>query len=256
MRGLQDKVVVVAGGASGIGAATAVRLADEGVRVVVGDLDEPGAEAVVGRIVEGGGTAVAVGFDLADGPSVQRLVDTAVAQFGGLDGVFNVGADLSPTTLARDEDLLGMDPDIWRRTIEVNLLGYARTCRAALPHLLARGGGAIVNTSSLAAHVGEAVRPAYAASKAGVNALTRHVASRWGKKGVRCNGIAPGMVLSETALATMSEEFIAAGLAHSRSTRLGRPADLAATAAFLLSDDAEWINGQIWTVDGGTVLRD
>ncbi len=149
-----------------------------------------------------------------------------------------------------------MDAAIWRRTLEVNLIGYAHTCRTAIPLLLESGRGAIVNTSSGAAFVGEAVRPAYAASKAGINALTRHIASRWGKEGIRCNGVSPGMVLSETGLATMSEEFKAAGLAGNRSTRLGRPSDLAAAAAFLLSDDAEWINGQTWSIDGGGSLRD
>ncbi|MEV0381477.1 SDR family oxidoreductase [Nonomuraea sp. NPDC050643] len=256
MRGLKDKTIVVAGGATGIGAATAERLAEEGSRVLVGDLDLEGAEATAARIAAAGGTAVAAGFDLADEASVARLFERAVAAFGGVDGLFNVGADLSPGTLGRDADLLAMDAAVWRRTFEVNLIGFAHTCRAAIPLLLDSGGGAIVNTSSGAAYVGEPVRPAYAASKAGINTLTRHIASRWGKKGIRCNGLSPGMVLSETGLATMSEEFRAAGLAANRSTRLGRPSDLAAAAAFLLSGDAEWINGQTWCVDGGGLLRD
>jgi len=256
MRGLKDKRIVVAGGATGIGAATAGRLAEEGSRVLIGDLNLAGARETAERITAAGGTALAVAFDLADEASARALFERAVAEFGGVDGLFNVGADLSQATLGRDGDLSEMDAGIWRRTFEVNLIGYARTCRAAIPLLLESGGGAIVNTSSAAAFVGEPLRPAYAASKAGINALTRHVASRWGKEGIRCNGVSPGMVLSETALATMSEEFKAAGLAGSRSTRLGRPSDLAAAAAFLLSDDAEWINGQTWSVDGGGSLHD
>ncbi|WP_326950162.1 SDR family oxidoreductase [Amycolatopsis sp. NBC_01307] len=256
MRGLPGKSIVIAGGASGIGAATAVRLAEEGARVVVGDINVDGARATVESITASGGDAVAVEFDLADETSIERLIRSALDRTGRLDGVFNVGADLTPATLGNDVALDGMDAAIWRRTFEVNLIGFARSCRLAIPHLLAAGGGAIVNTSSAAAFVGEAVRPAYAASKAGVNALTRHIASRWGKEGIRCNGVSPGMVLSETALATMSEEFRAAGLAGNRSTRLGRPADLAAAAAFLLSDDAEWVNGQTWSIDGGGSLHD
>ena len=256
MRGLTGKRIVVCGGATGIGAATAERLAAEGARVLVGDLNADGARATAARIAAAGGTALAEEFDLADEVSIRRLYDRAVTGLGGVDGVCNVGADLSAGTVGRDGDLSEMDPAVWRRTLDVNLLGYALSCRTAVPLLLASGGGAIVNTSSAAACIGEPLRPAYAASKAGINALTRHVASRWGKEGVRCNGVSPGMVLSETGLAGMSEEFRAAGLAATRSPRLGRPEDLAAAAAFLLSDDAEWVNGQTWSIDGGGTLRD
>ncbi|GAA2212492.1 SDR family oxidoreductase [Nonomuraea monospora] len=256
MRGLNGKRIVVAGGATGIGAATAERLAEEGCRVLVGDLNLAGAEATAGRIAAAGGTAVAAAFDLADEESVRALFERAAQEFGGVDGLFNVGADLSPDTIGRDADLSRMDVSVWRRTLEVDLIGYAHTCRTVIPYLLESGGGAIVNTSSSAAFVGEPLRPAYAAAKAGVNALTRHVASRWGKEGIRCNGVSPGLVLSETGLATMSEEFKAAVLGAIRTPRLGKPSDLAAAAAFLLSDDAAWVNGQTWSIDGGGSLHD
>ncbi|MFJ2115983.1 SDR family NAD(P)-dependent oxidoreductase, partial [Streptomyces sp. NPDC087850] len=145
---------------------------------------------------------------------------------------------------------------VWRRTHEVNLLGYAVACRAVLPHLLGQGGGAIVNTSSAAAWGGEPARPAYAASKAGVNALTRHISSRWGKEGVRCNAVAPGPVVTEALGRTLDEQTQAEVLGIVRSPRLGKPDDLAGTVAFLLSDDAEWINGQTWSICGGSSLRE
>ncbi|MFD3606203.1 SDR family NAD(P)-dependent oxidoreductase, partial [Streptomyces sp. NPDC058656] len=141
MRGLKGKRIVIAGGATGIGAATAERLAEEGASVAVGDINLAGAEATVKGITEAGGTAVAIGFDLGDETSIQELVYRAATDFGGVDGLFNVGADLSPDTLGRDTDLLDMDPAVWRRTHDVNLLGYALTCRAVLPHLLGQGGG-------------------------------------------------------------------------------------------------------------------
>lgn len=169
MRGLKDRRIVIAGGATGIGAATAERLAQEGAAVAVGDIDLAAAEATAKRITGTGRSAIAVEFDLADEASIQELVGRAVAEFGGVDGLYNVGADLSGGTLGRDSDLLEMDPAVWRRTHEVNLLGYALACRAVLPHLLAQGGGVIVNTSSGAAWSGEPTRPAYAASKAGIN---------------------------------------------------------------------------------------
>ena len=221
MRGLQGKRIVIAGGATGIGAATAERLAAEGAAVAVGDINLTAAEVTVKRITADGGTAIAVEFDLADEASVQALVDRAGAGLSGIDGLYNVGADLSAETVGRDADLLGMDPAVWRRTLEVNLLGYALTCGAVLPLLLGQGGGVIVNTSSGAAFGGEATRPAYAASKAGINALTRHIASRWGKEGIRCNGVMHGLVMSETLQRQDDTQLQAMALGHARSPRLG-----------------------------------
>ncbi|MEV0151167.1 MULTISPECIES: SDR family oxidoreductase [unclassified Nonomuraea] len=254
MRGLQGKRIIVAGGATGIGAASAERLAAEGARVTVGDVNLDGARATAGRIAQAGGTAIAVEFDLADEASVEALAGAAIAEFGGVDGLYNVGADLSATTLGRDSDLLTIDLDVWRRTFEVNLLGYARTCRAVMPHLLAQGGGVIVNTASGAASGTLPNRPAYSNSKAGAVALTRHIASRWGKEGIRANCVSPGLVMGETQKRQNDQQLQAQALQIVRSTRLGEPADLAAAVAFLFSDDAEWINGQIWSIDGGMTL--
>ncbi|HUB21962.1 MAG TPA: SDR family oxidoreductase [Streptosporangiaceae bacterium] len=256
MRGLQGKRIVIAGGATGIGAAAAERLAAEGAAVAVGDVNFPAAQDTASRITAAGGRAIAIEFDLADEKSVQSLADLAAAGLGGVDGLYNVGADLSAGTLGRDADLLDMDPAVWRRTLEVNLLGYALTCRAVIPLLLSQGGGVIVNTSSGAAFGGEPTRPAYAASKAGINALTRHIASRWGKEGIRCNGVMPGLVMGQTQREQGDTELQAIALQYARSPRLGEPADLAAAVTFLFSDDAAWVSGQVWSVDGGMSLRD
>ena len=254
MRGLEGKVVLVAGAASGIGAATAHRLAREGASVVVGDLDGDGAAKVAAAIRDDGGRAHAVHYDAAEAETVAALVAEAAEVFGGLDAVHANAADLSADTLLGDTNVLDIDLGVFDRTLTVNLRGYLLCTKHALPHLLARGGGSLVYTSSAAAFVGEPVRPAYAISKAGIHALVRHVASKWGRKGVRANAVAPGLILTEGTTG-MPEEQRAAMLRVTRSPRLGTPADIAAMVAFLCSDDAEWINGQVISVDGGVTFR-
>jgi NAD(P)-dependent dehydrogenase (short-subunit alcohol dehydrogenase family) len=255
MRDLVDRTIVVCGGAAGIGAAAAIRLAAEGARVVVGDLNAVGAKETAQTINDSGGAAIAVEFDLADDDSVTALIERAVAEWGTVHGVYNCAADFSPGNLGRDVDLLDADFAVWRRTMEVNWMGFARSARAAIPLFLKQGGGTIVNTTSGAAFAGEPTRPAYAASKAAINTLTRHIASRWGKDGIRCNAVSPGTVLTPTQIANVPPEEREMKLARTRSTRLGQPADIAGAVAFLFSADAEWINGQVWTVDGGALLR-
>jgi NAD(P)-dependent dehydrogenase (short-subunit alcohol dehydrogenase family) len=251
---LRGKVAVVAGGASGIGAATAKRLAAEGCQVVVGDPADDGGRHTADDITSAGGIAIPVYFDFAEGDSVQVLFDTATTTYGGVDLLFNVGADMS--TLRGDTDVVDIDLDIWDRTMTVNLRGYLLSMKHAIPMLLARGGGVIVNMSSAAAFQGEPARPAYATAKAGIGALTRHVASRWGREGIRCNAVAPGFTATE-AIRSASQwpDLQASALKRIRGTRVGEPTDVAALVAFLMSDDGSWINGQVLNIDGGTVLR-
>jgi len=255
MNGLEGNTYVVAGGATGIGAATARKLVAEGANVVVGDINIARATQTAAEL-QGPGRAVAVEFDLADDASVQHLVDQAVEQFGQIAGLYNVGADLSPQNLGNDLDILTVDLDVWRRTLDVNLLGYVRTIRAVLPHFLDAGAGAIVNTSSGAAFAGESTRAAYGASKAAVNSLTRHVARTWGHQGVRCNAVTPGMVMGESQKQQNDTELQAMLLQMVSLGRLGEPADLANVVAFLLSTDSAWVSGQVWNVDGGMSFRD
>jgi NAD(P)-dependent dehydrogenase (short-subunit alcohol dehydrogenase family) len=256
MRGLKGKRIVVASGATGIGAGLAQRLAEEGARVVIGDINESGLEATVTGICKAGGDAQGVWFDLADAPSIEALIGTTVERLGGLDGVANIGADIETNRTELGQDLLGMNLAAWERTFRVNVIGHALTIRAALPHLIEAGGGAIVGVSSAAAHAGFADAPAYGCSKAALNALARHVAKRWGKNNIRCNYIAPGWILSEAALRYLDQEMHDAAVAALPLTRLGQPADTAALLAFLLSDDGSWITGQVIAINGGAAFRD
>jgi NAD(P)-dependent dehydrogenase (short-subunit alcohol dehydrogenase family) len=255
MRGLENKVAVVAGGAGGIGTATSLRLAQEGVSVVVGDLNHDAALDVAGQITGAGGRAVGVGVDISDERSVGEMVALAVDSFGGLDILHANAADLSAGTLARDSNALDVPLDAFDRTIAVNLRGHLLCTRAAIPEILKRGGGALVYTSSGAAFMGEPERPSYAMSKSGLNALVRHVASKWGRKHVRANAVAPGLILTDGPRSVLSEEFMKMALRGTRSWRLGEPEDIAAMVAFLASSDGEWINGQVLSVDGGASLR-
>lgn len=254
LTGLEGRIAIVAGGATGIGAASARRLAAEGCSVVIGDINFDGATTTAQEITAVGGVATPVCFDLAEPESVARLVDTTVTQFGGLDLLFNVGSDMS--LLPGDTDVIDIDLAVWERTMTVTLRGYLLTLKHSIPHLLTRGGGAVVNMASAAAFEGEPTRPAYATAKAGVCALTRHVASRWGRDGIRCNAIAPGLTATAAIRsAPQWHQLETAALKHMRSTRVGEVDDIAAMVAFLMSDEGAWVNGQTINIDGGTVMR-
>lgn len=252
MRGLDGKVVLIAGGGGGLGAAAAERVASEGARLVIGDLFLEGAEQCAARIRRAGAEAIAVAYDQADEASIAALVQAALTQFGRIDCVLANAADMQ--AVMRDGDLLNCAIDVFDRTIQVGMRGYFLIAQYAIPHLV-QSQGAIVFTSSAAAVYGEPERVAYAMAKSGINALMRHIASRWGREGVRSNAILPGFVVTEKTRAQLPEEFRRAALAATRSTRIGEPEDIAAMVALLFSDDGAWINGQTLSVDGGSTMR-
>jgi NAD(P)-dependent dehydrogenase (short-subunit alcohol dehydrogenase family) len=260
VRGLGDRVVVVCAGGTGdgtwigpsIGGVTARRLAAEGAKVVVGDLDEAAAQRTASLIADEGGTAVSQQYEAADEESARSLVQRAVAEFGGIDGVHFNAIDTSAADVDGEHDLTTVPLDVWHRRLDVGLLGFVLAARFAIPHLVERGGGAVVATTSDAAYIGEPVRVAYAAAKSGMGAVVRHIASRFGPDGVRANAVSPGLVPSTLM---MADPRFQKNLRHPRANRFGRPDDIAAMVTFLLSDDGAWVNGQSISVDGGTVMR-
>ena len=251
MRGLKDKVGIVAGGGRGIGAATATRLAEEGARVVIGDIRGDWAEETAEKIRQNGGTAIGTALDICNEDSVQALVDTAVENYGRLD-FFHANA---AGGTQGDIEAINVPLEVFDRSIELNLKSYLICTQKALPELLKQG-GAMIYTSSGAAYGGAAFQVAYPIAKNGVHALMRHVAARYGKQGVRANVVAPGLVLTEAVKEHLTQEYVDAGLERAVCPRLGKPDDIAAMVAFLASDDSEWISGQVFSVNGGMAMRD
>jgi len=250
---LNGRVAIVTGSASGIGQAVVRTLADRGASVVVADINGPGAERVAAGIVADGGAARAWTVDVAQPDQIRAMVDGALSDFGRVDILHNNAMAGSPLDL----DVVNLDLGAWDLAMSVNLRGYLLGCRAVLPHMLERGSGVIVNTSSNSGLSGDLTRTAYGVSKAGVNALTMYVATQYGRRGIRCNAVSPGLVMTpamEAAEALSAQDREIYQLSH-LTPRFAYPADIAGYVAFLVSDEAEMINGQILCIDGGMLAH-
>jgi len=255
MERLVGKAIIVFGSGTGIGAATVRRLASEGARVCAADINIQAAEALAAELAGRGSDVFAAHFDITDEHSVGQVTAAAVARLGRLDGAHINAADLR--IIFQDSDAVAQDLAVFERTLAVNLRGHLLCTRAVLPHLLASGAGAIVYTSSGAGDSGEPTRPAYAMAKSGLNALMRHVASRWGRQGITANCVAPGFTLTAElqAAGQVPPAFIEQALARTPAPRLGRSEDIAGVVAMLLSEDGRWINGQVYHINGGALMR-
>jgi NAD(P)-dependent dehydrogenase (short-subunit alcohol dehydrogenase family) len=245
---LDGKIVLVSGGASDIGRATALRLAGAGAAVVVGDVSIDGAMSVAEEVEATGGRAIGLLCDVRREDSVVDFVQRAVSEFGTVDAVDHNAAWSHPRL---DTDAVGVDLGVWQRAIEITTRGALLLARHAIPVMAAGGGGSIVAISSGTSTIGESTRVAYGVSKAALNQLTRHLAVRYGRDGIRANAIAPGFILTQTA-STQVPADVQVRLAEANPTRrLGTPDDIARVVVFLCSDDAAYINGQVLHVDGG-----
>ncbi|MFZ3570034.1 SDR family NAD(P)-dependent oxidoreductase [Streptomyces sp. BH097] len=237
--------VLVTAAGRGIGAATARRLAEEGAQVLVTDVDRDAAEKAAAVIRELGGDAREFTCDVGDRTSVEAAVAYAVEVFGRLDVLVNNAYSCQPDApLFEDED-----DEVWARDLDITLTGAYRCARAALPHLVASGRGAIVNIGSVNG-IQDFGNHAYSAAKAGLGSLTRTLAGHAGPRGVRVNLVAPGTV--RTAAWEGRDEQLDAMRRLYPLGRVGEPADIAAAVAFLASRDAAWVTGVVLPVDGGT----
>ncbi len=244
---LAGRTVLVTGAARGIGAATALAMAEAGASVALFDRDGDGLERVAGEIGASGGEAMAVTGDVTDASSVRKAVTAAIERWRRLDVLVNNAGVLRDATLGKvsDED--------WSLTQDVNLRGAMVCAREVLPPMLAAGSGRILSATSMVARSGNYGQTSYASSKAGIIGLTRTWARELGPKGITANAVAPGLIDTDM-LRSVPPKVVAAAVLRTPAGRLGRPDEVANVYVFLASDLATFINGAVVGVDGGILL--
>lgn len=249
---IAGKVALVTGGGSGIGRATALAFARRGATVAVADLDDDGGQITVDQIAQAGGAALFLHADVSRAADVQALIDQIVARYGRLDYAHN-NAGIE----GRPGPLIECGEDEWDRIIAVNLKGVWLCLQAEIRHMIGQGGGAIVNTASVAGLVGSEGLAAYGASKHGVVGLTKTAALEYARAGIRVNAVCPGFIHTPMLVRFTADDAKAnARLARAHAIgRLGTPEDVAEAVVWLCSDAAAFITGHALAVDGGLLAR-
>lgn len=251
---LQNKAAIVTGGGSGIGRATALRLAKEGAAVVVCDTNQGGLDETVHLVGAQGGNAIGVAGNVVDRAEAQHIVDAALEKFGRLDILIN-NAGISRDALTvrvKDDEIKMMSDEQWDAVLTVNLKGTWLMSQLAAVPMMKQKYGRVVNTASIAVQ-GNVGQANYAASKAGVIGLTRTLALEWARFNIAVNCVAPGGV-NTPMTATIPEKILTAIVERIPLKRMAEPEEIAAVHAFLVSDDASYITGQVIWVDGGVTL--
>ena len=247
------QVALVTGAGSGIGAACASRLAAEGACVGVLDVHAAGAKSVATAIRARGGTATALTCDVSDEKQVAGAIGDLLASFGRLDVVHSNAAALGPGTYGRDQDLESLDVAVWDRTMAVNVRGALLMVKHAAPVMA--DGGAFVLTSSVSGLLGDVAHVAYGTSKAALTGFVRYVATKYGSRGIRCNAVAPALVLTDAAAQALGRERLADKAAERLLPWACTPEDVAGLVAFLASDESRCITGQTIVIDSGTLAH-
>ncbi len=247
---LKDKVCIITGGASGMGGVASRLFAKDGAKVVAADIQEAVGRQTVDAIKAGGGEAIFVQADVSNEKDCRRMVQEAVSAFGGVDVLYN-NAGIFPED---DHSVIDTPEEVWRKVLDINLMGVASSCKYAIPEMIKRGKGSVINIASFVALVGCTVpQDAYTASKGAVIALTKSLAVQFGPKQVRANAICPGPI--ETPLLT--KWLLANPVERNKRLpriplgRFGKPEDIVYLAMYLASDESSWTNGAAIVVDGG-----
>jgi NAD(P)-dependent dehydrogenase (short-subunit alcohol dehydrogenase family) len=250
MSRLAGKVAIVTGGNAGIGEAIAQTFVREGAAVVITGRRQDELDRVVHEITRRNGKVIAVAGSVTDDRHVRAVVNEAIQRFGSLDILIN-NAGVGEFGRRLHE----LDDETWARVLEVNLTGVFRMTRAAVPEMLKRGRGSIVNISSIASLVGIPYLPAYAASKGALDALTRAIAIDYARDGLRCNVVNPGLIATPMAAPLMANpEQLNPILDHYPIRRPGKPEEVADMVLYLASDEAMWVTGGTFTIDGGMTV--
>lgn len=244
---LKDKVVIITGAGRGIGRQSAISLAREGAKVVVCDRDAENVAEVVKKIEAAGGEAMEGTVDVTDRPQLSELTERVVSKWGRIDVLINNAGITADSTLAK------MTEEQFDRVIDVNLKGVFNCTQAVVPKMVEQGKGKIINTTSVVGLYGNFGQTNYAATKAGVIGMTKSWAKELARKGVTANAVAPGFIMTEMT-AAMPEKVLTMMKEKTPVGRLGQPEDIAKAYVFLASDDSDFINGHVLSVDGGVVL--
>jgi NAD(P)-dependent dehydrogenase (short-subunit alcohol dehydrogenase family) len=248
---LEGRVAVVTGGGSGIGEASAMRMAAHGAAVCVVDISEDNAVRVAAAITSQGGRALAIHADVSDEARWLAIIGRTVDEWGRLDVLHNNAALVRHDIFARDGAVTDMDVEVWEAIMAVNLRGPMLGTKHAVPIMITGGGGSIINMSSGSSRLGDTERSAYGASKAGVNALTLYTATQFGLDGIRANAILPGLVLTPAAASNLPGDLRTIIESNVLTPYVGEPDDVANLVAFLASDESRYITGQLIPINGG-----